>query len=78
MCHYEMNWLMNFPAEFRLIVCKRYVDDCFAKFNNKQEAERFLKFLNKQHQNIFFYILIERAYNKFQTSVYQKKTHLPG
>ena len=87
MCHHEKNWLMNCPTEFRPIVYKRYVDDCFAIFNNKQEADRFLEFLNKQHKNIkftiecennkklpFLDILIERASNKFQTSVYRKST----
>ena len=62
-------------------------DDCFALFNNKQEAEKFLKFLNVQHQNInftiehennqklpFLDILIERASNKFNTSIYSKPT----
>ena len=87
MCHHEKNWLMNCPTEFRPIVYKRYVDDCFAIFNNKQEADKFLEFLNKQHKNIkftiecennkklpFLDILIERASNKFQTSVYRKST----
>ena len=87
MCHHERNWLLTCPNEFKPLVYRRYVDDCFDLFNNKQEAEKFLKFLNVQHQNInftiehennkqlpFLGILIDRASNKFNISIYRKPT----
>ena len=53
MGHHEDNWLSNYK-ESKPIVYKRFVDEIFCLFNNKEEASLFLSFLNNQHPNIKF------------------------
>ena len=66
---------------------KHYVDDIFCMFGNENDAENFFEFLNCQHKSIkftlekesnkllsFLDILIKNEGNRFQTSVYRKKT----
>ena len=63
------------------------MDDIFCIFDTNSNVERFFEFLNSQHQNLKF--TIEREYNqtlsfldveinqkddKFQTSIFRKKT----
>jgi len=65
----------------------RYVDDIFATFDNRREAESALAFLKKQHRNINFTMEVEennklpfldtsvlRTDNTYKTTVYRKKT----
>ena len=87
MSHFETIWLNNCPLSFKPKLYQRYVDDCFAVFDNRNQAESFLKYLNSQHPNIkftiehekdnklsFLDILIEKSNCKFMTSVYRKPT----
>jgi hypothetical protein len=65
----------------------RYVDDVFASFSNKEQAETVLNHLNVLHNNIKFTIeheengklpildtTIERRVGKYITTLYRKKT----
>ena len=87
MCYYEKLWLQNCPLDFKPLYYTRYVDDCFALFRKKSDADRFHNYLNSQHKNIkfsiefenqrklsFLDILIERSDDGFITSVFRKKT----
>ena len=84
---HEKNWLNNCPPELKPKVYKRYVDDTFLLFENRDQMENFLQYLNVQHPNIrftreveeggslsFLDILITKANNKFETSVFRKET----
>jgi len=65
----------------------RYVDDCFALFNNFESADLFLKCLNGLHPSIqftiergnkcmpFLDVNVEICSNSFVTSVFRKLTH---
>ena len=87
MCYYEKLWLQNCPLDFKPLYYTRYVDDCFALFRKKSDADKFHNYLNSQHKNIkfsiefenqrklsFLDILIERSDDGFITSVFRKKT----
>ena len=59
MCEFEKKHM----KELRKIGVKRwlrYVDDIFATFNCKEEAEKALEYLNRQHPNLKFTIEHER------------------
>ena len=84
-CHFENIWLENFPAHFKLTVCRRFVNDPFLLFRTKDHVEKSKIYLKKQHKNIKFMSKIEensslsflnvniaREKNKFVTSVYRK------
>ena len=32
LCHHEEEWIQNFPLDFKPVLYKRYVDDCFILF----------------------------------------------
>ena len=65
----------------------RYVDDCFALFDNFESADLFLKCLNNLHPSIqftiergnqcmpFLDVNVELCSNTFVTSVFRKLTH---
>ena len=69
-------------------IYKRYVDDIFLLFDNKEQVEPFLNYMNSLHSNIkftveyennnvlpFLDLLIERVKNNhFETGIYRKKT----
>ena len=87
MCHFENIWLEKWPAHFKPIVYRRFVNDTFLLFRTKDHVEKFKNFFNKQHKNIkftseieengslsFLDITITRENNKFVTSVYRKPT----
>ena len=87
MCHFENIWLENCPAQFKLTVYRRYVDDTFFLFRSIKHVKKLKKYLYKQHKNIaftftfeieqnsslsFLDITISCENNKFVTSVYRK------
>ena len=65
----------------------RYVDDCFALFNNSKDAESFLFVLNSLHRSVkftlekggtcmpFLDVVVKINGDTFETSVYRKSTH---
>ena len=60
MGYHEDNWLNNYKHS-KPVVYKRYVDDIFCLFNEKEDSQRFLDYLNEQHLNIKF--TVERSIN---------------
>ena len=67
----------------------RYVDDIFASFDNKEQAENVLEFINNQHPNLRFTVeheesgrlpfldtCVVRRINKYSTTIYRKKTFI--
>ena len=57
MSFHEKSWLYNCPSAFKLLVYRRYVDDCFLLFKSSDHVPLFLNYLNHQHPNISFTIL---------------------
>ena len=65
----------------------RYIDDCFALFDNQSSIDRFLLVLNSLHCNLkftvevgtvslpFLDVCVKIDNRAFETSVYRKKTH---
>ena len=88
LCFHESNWLNNCPPEFKPILYKRYVDDCFLLFRQKSHINLFHQYINQQHNRIqftceiensnslpFLDILITKNETGFQTSTFHKSTH---
>ena len=87
MSFHEKTWLSNCPSLFKLLLYRRYVDDCFLLFRSLDHIPLFFNYLNSQHPNISFTSEIEhegklpfldidvsRSNGKFTTSVYRKPT----
>ena len=85
--YYESKWLEKCPPQFRPKHYRRYVDDIFLMFENKDHVKIFLRYLNSRHPNItftceeeenntlsFLDISILRNDNKLETSVFRKPT----
>ena len=84
----ETSWLSNCPNEFTPSYYRRYVDDLFLLFNNKEQCNRFETYINEQHNNMVFKpdyendneisfldILVTRKQdNTFNTNIYRKPT----
>ena len=88
MSFHESKWIDQYKTN-RPLYYRRYVDDIFALFNIKLEAENLLLYLNTQHSNIKFTIeyeengklllldvlIAKKSSNRITTSVYHKKTY---
>ena len=87
LCFWENRWLDECPSEFKPILYRRYVDDCFLLFKDKSHVPNFLQYLNNKHPNIsytvelennnslaFLDVLITRNNDRFSTTVYRKDT----
>ena len=85
MGHHEKIWLENYNSG-TVHFYRRYVDDIFAVFDNKSDADSFFHYLNLQHPNIkftqeaevsqclsFLDVLVDNS-NGLKTSVFRKKT----
>ena len=53
MCHFEIIWLGNCPSNFKPIVCRRFVDDTFLLFRQKDHVEKRRNYLNKSSRGGF-------------------------
>ena len=87
LCHHEINWLNDCPAQFKPLLYRRYVDDCFLLFKEPNHVDEFLQYVNLKHPNIkftverenndklpFLDILVHKKHSGFTTSVYRKNT----
>lgn len=85
--HHEIEWLENCPKEFKPLVYKRYIDDCFLVFKTREESLLFFNYLNSRHSNItftqeiqtnnslsFLDVKVSFEGGKFVTSTYRKPT----
>ena len=59
---HEQNWLELCPSDFKPVLYRRYVDDCFLLFRSNNHINTFLNFLSRQHPNIVF--IVENEVNK--------------
>ena len=84
---HEEKWLSNYNGT-SVLFYRRYVDDTFCIFDNKNDAMLFFYFLNSRHPNNkftfeteengklpFLDILITKFSNHYVTSVFHKKTY---
>ena len=87
MCSLEQYFLSNCPPQFKPLLYRRYVDDTFCLFKDKNEVDHFLNFINSIHPNIHFTvevengsslpfldILVEKTNDSFNSSLFRKKT----
>ena len=87
LAYYESKWLDNCPLKFRPMYYRRYVDDIFLMFKEKDHVKKFFRYMNSRHPNIrytyeeehqnkisFLDISITRCNNKLMTSIFRKKT----
>ena len=87
LCLNERKWLEDCPDDFKPIFYKRYVDDTYIIFKQKEHVQHFYDYLNNKHRNIkftkeeevnkqlpFLDIMIERKQREISTSVYRKET----
>ena len=83
----ETRYLNNCPSEFKPVLYRRYVDDTFCLFRNRDHVYSFLEYINRQHPNIkftyeletddalpFLDVLVNDDNDGFSTSLYRKKT----
>ena len=88
LCHHETKWLDNCPQEFKPVLYRRYVDDCFLLFKDMSHVDMFHNYLNSQHERMkftceveengslpFFDVLVSKENGYFNTSVYRKTTN---
>jgi hypothetical protein len=87
MSNLECNALNDYSGNLPLVY-KRYVDDTFLVFHDRDDAELFFEYMNSLHQNIKFTVELEEndclpfldvlvaktSDGKISTSVYRKKT----
>ena len=87
MSHLEKRYLANCPSEFKPVLYRRYVDDTYCLFRDRDHITMFLDYINCQHPNInftteiesentlpFLDVLVTRDGANFSTSLYRKKT----
>ena len=87
MCSLEERMLDDCPLAYHPLFYSRYVDDTFLLFRDKYQADSFLEYANGLHSNIrftieyendnrlpFLDILITRADDHFNTTIFRKKT----
>ena len=87
MCNLERKYIETCPEEFSPLFYRRYVDDTFVAFRDKNHASLFLDFVNQQHPNISFTMecetnnklafldaLVCRNTTGFDVSVHRKST----
>ena len=87
MSHLEKRYLANCPSEFKPVLYRRYVDDTYCLFRDRNHINMFLEYINYQHPNInftteiesenslpFLDVLVTHDGSNFSTSLYRKKT----
>ena len=85
--HYETIWLDHCPVEFKPLFYRRYVDDTFLVFKDKDHVPKFLEYINAKHGSIqftsenesngnlpFLDIMVNNCNGSFSTSIYRKPT----
>ena len=54
LCHHESRWLDDCPESFKPLIYRRYVDDTFLVFRERDHIDAFCNYLNEKHPNIKF------------------------
>ena len=87
MGNHEEQWLGDYK-DSQLLYYRRYIDDTFCLFHNKQDTMKFLSFLNSRLPNIrftfktqlngklpFLDVLVDNSGTSSITSIYHKSTY---
>jgi hypothetical protein len=87
LCYYEKQWITQCPPLFKPLLYRRYMDDCFVVFKEKDHANMFLQYMNERHNSMrftmeqevnnsisFLDVYVTHINNIFKTSVYRKPT----
>ena len=87
MCSLEERMLDDCPLAYLPLFYGRYVDDTFVLFRGKEQADSFLEYANRMHNNIkfsseyehdnklpFLDIVVSRDNDRFNTTIFRKKT----
>src|SRR6201990_69212 len=87
LCYYEKEWIRQCPPLFKPLLYRRYMDDCFVVFKEKDHANLFLQYMNEKHNSMrftmeqevnnsisFLDVYVTHINNIFKTSVYRKPT----
>ena len=87
LCHFEKQWLSEYPPDNLPKVFKRYVEDIFVMFLCQSHLKDFVNYMNTKHPNIkftsefeendsFFFLDVKttRRNNQLVTSVFRKAT----
>ena len=84
LCHYEKAWLNE--TWFKLVVCRRFVDDIFVMVKSKEHLKLFISYMNLKHkytkftfeaEDLFFFIFdikVTHKTKRFVTSIFGKAT----
>ena len=85
--YWEQIWLEECPDHFKPVFYRRYVDDTFLLFKSASHVNLFLDYLNSKHPNIeftkecevngtlpFLDVLVSKVGERFETSLFRKKT----
>ncbi|XP_020906008.1 uncharacterized protein LOC110244161 [Exaiptasia diaphana] len=88
MGHHEKNWLDDYKGP-PVLFYRRYVDDTFCLFNNKQDVDQFFQYINGKHSSIkytkeeqtnntlpFLDIRIDNSREQNVTSIFRKPTFM--
>ena len=82
--HYEKAWLNE--TWFKLVVCRRFVDDIFVMFKFEENLKLFVSYMNLKHkyakftfeaEDLIFFIFdikITHKIKRFVTSIFSKAT----
>ena len=54
LCYHEKKWLSECPIEYKPLFYRRYVDDTFMIFKEKEHIDEFFNYMNGKHGNIKF------------------------
>ena len=87
MSHLEKRYSVNCPSEFKPVLYRRYVDDTYCLFRDRDHITMLLEYINCQHPSINFTteiesgnslpsldVLVTHDGSNFSTSLYRKKT----
>ena len=61
LCYHEKIWLDSCPRDFKPLIYRGYVDDCFVIFRCPDHVKTLLDYLNSQHNSIKFSRRVDAA-----------------
>ena len=68
LCHFEEQWMFDFPIDYKATSYRRYVDNTFLLISSELHIAKFLNYMNSKHQNIKF--TVEREENNLLSFLY--------
>ena len=79
-CSFESEWLWDCPNHFKPVFDRRYVDDIFALFSSREDADKFKEYLSSKHANIIFSLEKEKygCLPFVDVNIFREKEKLPS